>query len=203
MMITACTVKSPASLERSRVLLINGSEKDDRTCRMVRLSRELLEAEGIDTDVLDPAVHQSTHVYEKWLFAHAVIIIAPAGSSTIGKRFKPAIDRLAGAGYPRHLSDLAYGVIVHGDPVGTEETRNILTQWFDTLGMVDSDSFAPLDRHMGYHEPSLNTESAYKSDEDYKAEVRNVARAVCTAMADLRAGKLSPPERRALRHGQA
>lgn len=200
MMTAACTVKSPASLERSRVLLINGSEKDDRTCRMVRLSRELLEADGIDTDVLDPAVHQSTHVYEKWLFAHAVIIIAPAGSSTIAKRFKPAIDRLAGAGYPRHLADLAYGVIVHGDPVGTEETRNILTHWFDTLGMVDADSFAPLDRHMGYHEPSLNTESAYKSDEDYKAEVRNVARAVSTAMADLRAGKLSPPERRILRN---
>jgi len=196
MMTAACTVKSPATLERSRVLLINGSEKDDRTCRMIRLARELLNAQGFETDVLDPVVHQSTHVYEKWLFAHAVIIIAPAGSATIAKRFKPAIDRLAEAGYPRHLADLAYGVIVHGDPVGSEDTRSGLTQWLDKLGMVDSDTFAPLDRHMGYHEPTRGAEQACKGDEDYQAEVRIVARAVGSAIADLRAGKLSPPERR-------
>ena len=196
MMTAVCTVKSPATLERSRVLLINGSDKDDRTCRMIRLARELLEAQGFDTDVLDPVVHQSTHVYEKWLFADALIVIAPAGSSTIAKRFKPAIDRLAGAGYPRHLADLAYGVIVHGDAAGTEETRNSLTGWLDQLGMVDSDSFAPLDRTMGYHEPSLGGGQACKGDEEYQAEVRNVARAVGSAIADLRAGKLTPPERR-------
>lgn len=195
-MTTACTIKFPATLERSRVLLINGSDKDDRTCRMIRLSRELLEAQGMETDVLDPAVHQSTHVYEKWLFAHAVIIIAPAGSSTIAKRFRPAIDKMASAGYPRHLADLAYGVIVHGDPVGCAETRNSLNGWLDQLGMVDSDSFAPLDRYMGYSEQPRGVEMTCKGDEDYQAQVRNVAHAVGSAMADLRAGKLSPPERR-------
>ena len=203
MMTAARPAMSPATLDRARVLLINGSENDDRTCRMIRLSRELLNAQGIETDVLDPAVHQSTHVYEKWLFAHAVIIIAPAGSSSIAKRFKPAIDRLAGAGYPRHLADLAYGVIVHGDSAGSHDTRTSLTRWLDTLGMVDSDSFAPLDRHMGYHEPSRDAEPACKGDEDYQAEVRIVARAVGSAIADLRAGKLSPPERRMARNGLA
>ena len=201
MMTAACNAPPPATLERARVLLINGSEKDDRTCRMIGLSRELLNAQGIETDVLDPAVHQSTHVYEKWLFAHAVIIIAPAGSSTIAKRFKPAIDRLAGAGYPRHLADLAYGVIVHGDPVGSQDTRTSLTGWLDGLGMVDSDSFAPLDPLMGYHELSGGAEPACKGDEDYQAEVRIVAHAVANAIADLRAGKLSPPERRLARSG--
>jgi multimeric flavodoxin WrbA len=197
-MTAACTDQAIAAPERSRVLLINGSEHDERTCRMIRLSKELLEAEGVETDVLDPALHQSTHVYEKWLFAHAVIIIAPAGSSTIAQRFKPAIDRLAGAGYPKHLADLAYGVVVHGEPGDVDDTRSSLTDWLDTLGMVDSDTFATLDRYMGYREP--DDDFAYQGDEDYQAEVRNVARAVSTAVADLRAGKLSPPERRLARN---
>lgn len=200
-MTAACTEPAPATFERSRVLLINGSGHDERTARMVRLSQELLEADGVEADLLDPAIHQSTHVYEKWLFAHAVIIITPAGSSTIAQRFKPAIDRLAGAGYPRHLTNLAYGVVVHGAPEDVESTRSSLTGWFDTLGMVDSDTFATLDRYMGYREP--DDDFAYHGDEDYQAEVRNVARAVSSAVADLRAGKLSPPERRLSRNRSA
>ncbi len=202
-MTAACTEKFPTSLERSRVLLVNGAEQDERTCRMIRLAKEVLEADGIEIDVLDPALHQATHVYEKWLFAHAVIIIAPAGSPTISQRFKPAIDRLAHAGYPRHLADLAYGVVVHGDATQADDTRSSLTDWFDALGMVDSDTFATLDRYMGYREPSLDDDFAYTGDEDYQAEVRNVARAVSTAVADLRAGKLSPPERRLVRNRAA
>lgn len=200
-MTAACTEQAPATLERSRVLLINGSEHDERTHRMIRLAKELLEADGVETDVLDPALHQSTHVYEKWLFAHAVIIIAPAGSSTIAQRFKPAIDRLAGAGYPRHLADLAYGVVVHGDQQAVDDTRSSLAGWLDTLGMVDSDTFATLDRYTGYREP--DDDFAYQGDEDYQAEVRIVARAVSSAVADLRAGKLSPPERRLARNRSA
>ena len=199
-MVAACTDTPAANLERPRVLLMNGSEHDERTCRMIRLSKELLEADGVEIDVLDPALHQSTHVYEKWLFAHAVIIIAPAGSPTIAQRFKPAIDRLAHAGYPRRLADLAYGVVVHGEPAAAEDTRSALTDWLDTLGMVDSDTFAVLDRYMGYREPSVADDFSYKGDEDYQAEVRNVARAVSTAVADLRAGRLSPPERRLARN---
>ena len=197
-MTAACTDKLPAAVERSRVLLINGSGRDERTERMIRLSKELLEAEGVEADVLDPAIHQSTHVYEKWLFAHAVIIITPAGSPAIAQHFKPAIDRLAGAGYPRHLADLAYGVVVHGEPHDVDNTRSSLTDWLDTLGMVDADTFATLDRYMGYREP--DDDFAYQGDEDYQQEVRNVARAVSTAVADLRAGKLSPPERRLARN---
>lgn len=202
-MIAACTETAPAPVERPRVLLINGSEHEDRTGRMIQLAQELLEADGVDIDVLDPALHGSTDVYEKWLFAHAVIIIAPAGSPTITQRYKPAIDRLARAGYPKHLADLAYGVVVHGDAGPVEDTRSNLAEWFDTLGMVDSDTFATLDRHMGYREPSADDDFSYKGDEDYQAEVRNVARAVSTAVADLRAGRLSPPERRMARNRAA
>ena len=192
------TVITPPTPERARVLLINGAENDERTTRMIALSRELLEAEGMEVDLLDPAVHRPTDVYEKWLFAHAVLVIAPAGNSAIATCFKPAIDRMASAGYPVQLADRAYGVVVHGDSEAAEQSRRALTGWFDQLGMVDSDSFAILDRYVGYQESFQGGEPA-RADEDYQAEVRNVALAVSSAVNDLRAGRLTPPERRARR----
>ncbi|MEJ7808377.1 MAG: NAD(P)H-dependent oxidoreductase [Telluria sp.] len=184
-------------MERTRVLLINGSQQDERTGRMICLAQELLEADGLETDVLDPAVHRNADVYEKWLFAHAVMIIAPTGSSTIAQHVKPHIDRLTAAGYTAHFADRAYGVVVHGRGTAIDSTRPLLTGWLDAMGMVDSDSFATLDRHLGYHEQFDNGELAGDGDEDCQEEVRNVARAVRNAVTELRAGRLSPPERRA------
>ena len=183
-------------MERTRVLLINGSERDERTGRMIDLAKELLEADGLDVDLLDPALHRTADVYEKWLFSHAVMVIAPAGSSAIAQRFKPAIDRLTAAGYSAHFADRAYGVVVHGHSTAIDSTRPVLTGWLDAMGMVDSDSFATLDRHVGYREAALD-ESTPDGDDDWQKEVSNVAGAVRNAVTELRAGRLSPPERRA------
>jgi multimeric flavodoxin WrbA len=179
-------------MELTRVLLINGSEQDARTARLIEQARQLLEADGLATDVLDPAIHRTADVYEKWLFAHAVMLIAPAGSSTIAQHVKPPIDRLTAAGYTAHFAERAYGVVVHGHQGAIDSTRPLLTGWLDAMGMVDSDSFATLDRHMGYHE-AAEMDNTPDSDE----EVRNVARAVRNAVTELRAGRLTPPERRA------
>ncbi len=197
-MTASCTVLAPPTIERPRVLLIDGSGHDQRTTRMIALSRQLLEAEGMEVDLLDPAQHRPADVYEKWLFAHAVLVIAPAGDAAIATCFKPAIDRMANAGYPAQLAERAYGVVVHGDGDGAEQTRRFLTGWFDQLGMVDSDSFAILDRYVGYQESFQGGDQA-KADEDYQAEVRNVTLAVANAVTDLRAGRVTPPERRARR----
>ncbi len=184
-------------MEHTRVLLINGSDRDERTARLVGLAREQLEADGLATDLLDPAVHSTAEVYEKWLFAHAVMIIAPAGSSAIAQHVKPPIDRLTAAGYTAHFADRAYGVVVHGHCAAIDSTRPLLTGWLDAMGMVDSDSFATLDRHLGYHEPSVISEEQIEDNDDCQAEVRNVAHAVRNAVTELRAGRLTPPERRA------
>lgn len=182
-------------MEQTRVLLINGSEQDDCTARMIALAKDILEADGLDIDVLDAALHRTADVYEKWLFSHAVMVIAPAGSSTVAQHFKPPIDRLTAAGYTAHFADRAYGVVVHGHSGAVDGTRRLLTDWLDAMGMVDSDSFATLDRHLGYHEPCAVGQQA--TDDDCQEEVRNVARAVRNAVTELRAGRLSPPERRA------
>lgn len=197
-MTASCTPIAAPTNERSRVLMISGADRHERTARLIALSRALLEGEGIEVDLLDPALHRPTDVYEKWLFAHAIVVIAPAGDNAIADVFKPAIDRMAGAGYPAQLADRAYGVVVHGQSGAAEHSRRALTGWFDKLGMVDSDSFATLDRHVGYQESFQGGEQA-KADEDYHAEVRNVTRAVANAVTDLRAGRLTPPERRARR----
>ncbi len=186
-------VPDDATNERSQVLLINGSDGDPRTARMLDQARALLEAEGAEVDVLDPALHSASDVYEKWLFTNAVFVIAPGGAHTLPTRYGPAIDRMAQAGYPSNLAERAYGVVVHGD--GADATRRALCGWFDTLGMVDSDSFAKLDRYLGYHELDAD-DIELKDDADYQAEVGNVAHALSHAVTELRAGRLSPPERR-------
>lgn len=188
-----------ATFERSRVLLIDGTGHDERGKRMVALALELLEADGMQADLLDPARHQASDVYEKWLFAHAVLVIAPAGTSAIDARFKAAIERMARAGYPSRLAERAYGVVVHGDETLAGPTRRALCGWFESMGMVDSDSFAALDRYLGYHELPWSRAQPLKGDADYQAEVRNVAHAVANAVTELRAGRLSPPERRGAR----
>ena len=179
---------------RSRVLLIDGSDQDARTARMVRLSQELLEESGMEVELLDPALHRAADVYEKWLFTDGVMIIAPSGSGAIGRQFRPAIDRLAAAGYTAKLADRAYGVVVHGENDQLHDTKGTLTGWLDGMGMVDADSFAALDHHLGYHE---DAPEALCAERDYEAEVRSVARAVSNAVTELRAGRLTPPERRA------
>lgn len=202
-MTAACLEQAPLALKGARVLLISGAGDDDRTGRLLRLARELLEADGVAIDLLDPAQHQASDVYEKWLFADAVIAIAPAGAAAIGTRFRPAIDRMAEAGYPARLGERAYGVVVHGDVDTAEQTRRALSGWFDALGMVDSDSFAALDRYLGYYESFPCPAQDQKDDDDYLAEVRNVASAVAHAVSDLRAGHVTPPERRATSRGSA
>jgi multimeric flavodoxin WrbA len=253
---------------RSRVLLINGSARNDGTCpgeiskthRMTLWAREVLDAEGVEVDMLDLSLLTSDYdrhihpckacvstamplchwpcscypnhslrqtsdwmaeIYEKWVSAHGVIIITPVywyqtpavlklmidrlvcadggnpdPTSTHGKKAEEAKAlELDGWDYPKHLADRAYGVIVHGDVAGIEMTRRGLTDWLDWMGLVDSGSFAKLDRYVGYFESYAQSHAALDRDTDFQEEVRNVARAVNNALTELRAGRLSKPER--------
>ena len=160
-------------------------------------------------------------IYEKWVAAHGVIIVTPVywyqtpavlklmidrlvcadggnpdPTSTHGKNAEEAKAlELAGWDYPKHLADRAYGVVVHGDVAGIEMTRRGLTDWLDWMGLVDSGSFAKLDRFLGYYESYAESHEVLDRDTDFQEEVRNVARAVSKAVTELRAGRLSQPDR--------
>jgi multimeric flavodoxin WrbA len=253
---------------RSRVLLVCGAARNDGSCpgevsktwRMTVLAREVLEAEGIEVDLLDlsllisdydrhihpckgcvstamplchwpcscypnHALHQTNdwmnEIYEKWVAAHGIIILTPVywyqtpavlklmidrlvcadggnpdPTSTHGKKPEEAKAlELAGWDYPKHLKDRVYGLVVHGDVAGIEGTRRGLTDWLDWMGLIDAGSFARLDRYVGYFESYAESHESLDRDTGFQEEVRNVARAVGTAVGELRAGRLSAPDR--------
>jgi len=250
----------------SRLLLVNGSARNDGTCpgemskswRLTQAVRDVAAAGGIDTDVLDlslvtsefgrqihpckgcvstamPLCHWPcscypnhalgqaddwmAEIYERWVAAHGVVIVAPTYWYQSPSPLKLMIDRLvcadggnpdpttthgkrpdeakrleaAGWHYPKHLAGRAYGVVVHGDVAGVESHRRNLTDWLDWMGLVDAGAMARLDRYVGYYEPYAKSHEALDRDAAFLAEVRNVAHAVIRAMAAVRAHTLSQP----------
>jgi multimeric flavodoxin WrbA len=161
-------------------------------------------------------------IYERWVSAHGVILLTPCNWYHTSSSMKLMIDRLvcadggnadptltkgknvarakevelAGWPFPKHLAGRVYGVVVHGDVAGIEETRYALCDWLDWMGLIDAGSKARLDRYIGYYEPYATSHEALDRDTDVQEEVRNVARAVAAAVGELRAGKLSMPDAR-------
>jgi len=78
---------------------------------------------------------------------------------------------------------------------GIEGSRRGLSDWLDWMGLVDAGSKSRLDRFVGYYEPYATSHDTLDADTAMQAEVKNVARAVGNAVAELRAGTLSQPDR--------
>lgn len=155
-------------------------------------------------------------IYERWTAAHAVIIVTPVYWYQSPSPLKLMIDRLvcadggnpdptstsgktaskakalemAGWDYPKHLAGRAYGLIVHGDVAGIEDSRRSLSDWLDWMGFIDAGAQARLDRYIGYYEPYATSHEILDKDEAMQEETRNVARAVTKAVVELRAGRL-------------
>lgn len=160
-------------------------------------------------------------IYERWVAAHAVIILAPTYWYQSPSPLKQMIDRMVcadggnpdptsthgkhvieakrieenGWDYPKHVAGRAFGVVVHGDVAGVEGHRKSLTDWLEWMGMVDAGSAAKLDRYIGYFEPYYNSHDTLDKDTAVQEEVRNAARQVARAVRQLRAEQLSPPEK--------
>ena len=162
-----------------------------------------------------------SEIYERWTAAHAVILLTPVYWYQSPSPLKLMIDRLVcadggnpdptstqgknpakakalelkGWDYPKHLAGRVYGLVVHGDVAGIEGSRRSLSDWLDWMGLIDAGSQARLDRYVGYYEPYATSHDVLDDDKPVQAEVRNVARAVANAVAELRAGTLSQPDR--------
>lgn len=168
---------------------------------------------------LDQVDDWMNEIYEKWTAAHAVIILTPVywyqtpgvlkvmidrlvcadggnpdPSSTSGKNAEKAKELEADWQYPKHLAGRAYGLVVHGDVAGIEGTHRGLSDWLDWMGLIDAGSKARLDRYIGYYESYSDSHASLDRDTAVQEEVRNVARAVATAVVNLRAHRLSEPD---------
>ncbi len=155
-------------------------------------------------------------IYERWVAAHAVLIVTPVYWYQSPSPLKLMIDRLVcadggnpdptstagkhpgkakaleetGWDYPQHLAGRAYGVVVHDDVAGIEGTRHALCDWLDWMGLVDAGAQARLDRYIGYYEPYFDSHDALDRNTAVQEETRNAARAVAHAVKMLRAGRL-------------
>jgi multimeric flavodoxin WrbA len=164
-------------------------------------------------------------IYERWVAAHGVILLTPTNWYHTSSAMKLMIDRLVcadggnpdpttthgkdakmakalelkGWDYPKHLDGRVYGVVVHGDVAGYEETRRALCDWLDWMGLLDAGPMSRLDRTIGYYQPYATSHEELDRDKDVQEEVRNVARAVANAVREMRAGKLSQPDRKLVR----
>jgi multimeric flavodoxin WrbA len=251
----------------SRVLLVCGSSRNDGTCpgeisktwRLTQWAREVVEAAGLEADVLDLSLPTSDYarqihpckgcvssamplchwpcscypnhglgqvhdwmaeIYERWVSAHGVIVLAPTYWYQSPGPLKQMIDRLVcadggnpdpttthgkkvaeakrieqdGWDYPKHLAGRVFGVVVHGDVAGIEPHRRNLADWLGWMGLVDAGHAAQLDRYIGYYEPYFDSHETLDRDEAVQEEARNVARSVVAAVGELRAGRLSMPD---------
>ena len=170
---------------------------------------------------LDQASDWMAEIYEHWVAAHGVIILAPTYWYQSPSPLKLMIDRMVcadggnpdpttthgkhvaeakrieeqGWDFPKHVAGRAYGVVVHGDVAGVEAHRRNLTDWLEWMGLIDAGAAAKLDRYIGYYEPYFNSHDALDKDKPVQDEVRNVARSVVQAVKELRAGRLSQPDK--------
>ncbi|WP_152385195.1 flavodoxin family protein [Achromobacter mucicolens] len=154
-------------------------------------------------------------IYEQWVAAHGVILLAPTYWYQSPSVLKLMIDRLVcadggnpdptttsgkdamkakqiemdGWPYPKHLAGRAYGVVVHGDVAGIEGQRRALCDWLDWMGMVDAGASSRLDRYIGYYEPYATSHADLDTDTAVQEEVRNVAKAMILCLPRLRAGE--------------
>ena len=119
----------------------------------------------------------------------------PDPTTTNGKSAEKAKEiELAGWDYPKHLAGRTYGLVVHGDVAGIEGVRRGLSDWLDWMGLINAGATAKLDRFIGYYESYAESHEALDRDHAMQEEVRNVAKAVANAVAQLRQGKLSQPD---------
>jgi multimeric flavodoxin WrbA len=160
-------------------------------------------------------------IYEEWVAAHGIMIVTPVYWYQAASPLKLMIDRLvcadggnpdptsthgkkpeeakalelAGWPYPKHLAGRVYGVVVHGDVSGADGVRRALVDWLDWMGLIDAGEAAKLERYIGYYEPYATSHEALDRDTGLQEEVRNAARAVAIATAEMRAGRLKAPDR--------
>jgi multimeric flavodoxin WrbA len=161
-------------------------------------------------------------IYPRWSAAHGIIIVTPVYWYQVPSALKLMIDRLvcadggnpdptstdgkdakkakkielAGWPYPKHLAGRTYGLVVHGDVAGIEGVRRSLSDWLDWMGLIDAGKQSRLDRYIGYYKPYATSHDELDRDKEVQEEVRNVARAVAVAVRELRAGKLSEPDKK-------
>lgn len=165
-------------------------------------------------------------IYPMWVAAHGILIVSPVNwfhvssplklmmdrmvcadggnpdpSSTHGKDAERAQElELEGWKYRRYLAGRLFACVIHGDAEGAREARQSLTGWLTSLQLKSAGEQAELDRYVGYWKPYAVGHAELDADQAFQEEVRNVARVLRAAVAEMRGGasdsrpsELDPP----------
>lgn len=160
-------------------------------------------------------------IYPMWVRAHGIMIISPVYWHQAPSALKLMMDRLvcadggnpdptktrgktaelakelelAGWYYPRHLKGRVFSVVTHGDAVGANELKTMLTQWLEEMELVSAGPSANIARYIGYLEPYATSHFDLDRDRDIQVEVRTAAKSLALTTLEERAGKLRVLER--------
>ncbi|HET8696122.1 MAG TPA: NADPH-dependent FMN reductase, partial [Gammaproteobacteria bacterium] len=118
----------------------------------------------------------------------------PDPTTTHGKdASKAKAIELAGWDYPKHLGGRAFAVVVHGDVAGSAAVKYALCDWLEWMKLVRASPAATLDRYIGYYQPYATSHDALDRDTAVQEETRNAARALVTAVREIRSGRYRDP----------
>ena len=158
-------------------------------------------------------------IYERWVAAHGVMILAPVHWYQAPASLKLMIDRLVcadggnpdptsthgkdpamakalelkGWDYPKHLAGRAFSIVAHGDAAGPENLRRMLTDWLTDIGMISAGPSAVMDTWIGWYQPYATSHEDLDKDKDVFAEVKNAALALASQVKLIRSGKYRAP----------
>jgi hypothetical protein len=176
------------------VLLIGAPAQDAQVQLALQHACAGLEAHGlaVKTMPLDATeADGNLDLRLAWLNADGVIVVGRADRlATLPQRL--AVGQAPASGY---LGDRAYGLVLAGrEAQGGESARARLERWMDSLGMIDAASFGRLDLYFGYSRLDEGETASELAAEDagrrLDEEVARVTQAMCSAVTELRAGRL-------------
>jgi multimeric flavodoxin WrbA len=157
-------------------------------------------------------------IYPRWVAAHGVMILCPVHWSQAPASLKLMIDRLVcadggnpdpsstqgkdpalakeleldGWPYPRHLAGRAFAVVAHGDSQGHESLREALTEWLNSMELVQAGAAASVDTLIGYYRPYATSHDDLDAAADVFAQVENAAQSLAGTVSALRSGWRPP-----------
>lgn len=158
-------------------------------------------------------------IYPLWVAAHGIMIVTPVHWYQAPTVLKSMIDRLVcadggnpdpssthgkvaaeakalelrGWPYPKHLAGRHFAIVAHGDSVGAETLRRVLSDWLTDMSLIEAGRVAELDGYVGYMEPYATSHQALDADDAFQKEVLNAARALGRAVLLHRAGRYELP----------
>jgi multimeric flavodoxin WrbA len=158
-------------------------------------------------------------IYPLWVAARGIMIVSPVNWYQVPGALKAMMDRLVcadggnpdpssthgkhadeakalelkGWPYPRHLKGRLFAAVSHGDTVGAETVRRLMTDWAADMHLIAAGSAAEVDGYIGYYEPYACSHEALDKDTRFQEDVRNAARALAEAVKAQLNGKLIEP----------